>query len=333
MPTEPPEPTEPTEPTERKAPQVALRQKGFALIAVIWIGILLALIAAAFSSAVRSRLRETAGRAELIRAEAAADAGVRIALMELLNRGRDSKAVLRFPNDGTPVSCSIVTDITLIIRVEDEEGKVNLNTANEDLLVALFAGLGATHEKARGYAERVMDFRDGDHDKRLDGAEREDYAKSPDGLLGPKDADFAAIDELDQVLGLPPDLREKAKPFLTVFSGKDGIDASVASRGLRDILVAGSNGIVAASNDAGASGSAFSISSDLPRTFLSQSSRRAYGITAEAILPSGARYVSEAVAGLPNGDVGIPVFQHWRRGMSRTPAGQQLPVPKNAGPC
>jgi type II secretory pathway component PulK len=314
-------------------PKDALRQRGFALIAVLWIGILLALIAAAFSSAVRSRIRETAGRADTIRAEAVADAGVRMALMDLLNRGKNSQASPRFSSDGTPVVCSVGEEATLIIQVEDEEGKVNLNTSNEELLVALFAGLGATHDKARGYAERVMDFRDSDQDKRLDGAEREDYAKSPEGVLGPKNTDFSSVDELDQVFGLPADLREKAKPFLTVFSTKDGIDASVAARALRDILVTGSNGIVAASNSAGSGDSAFSISSELPRTFLARSSQRAYGITAEAFLPSGVRYVSEAVAGLPQGDVGIPVFQHWRRGMSRSPAGQQQLVLKNVRPC
>jgi general secretion pathway protein K len=309
------------------------RQSGFALIAVLWIGILLALIAAAFSSSVRSRIRETAGRADMIRAEAAADAGVRLALIDLLNRGKNSNAPQRFSAGGTPVTCSLGADATLVIQVEDEEGKVNLNTSNEDLLVALFAGLGATHDKARGYAERVMDFRDGDHDERANGAEREDYPKSMTGGLGPKDADFTSVGELDQVLGLPADLRDRAKPYLTVFSGKDGIDASVAPHGLRDVLVAGSNGIVAASNGAGSGDSEFSISSALPRTFLSASTHRVYGITAEAILPSGARYVSEAVAGLPDGEVGIPVFQHWRRGTSGIPTGKQNQSATKAGPC
>jgi general secretion pathway protein K len=313
--------------------QNEVRQSGFALIAVLWIGILLALIAAAFSSSVRSRIRETAGRADLVRAEAAADAGIRIALLDLLNRDRNSQAPQRFPAGGTPVTCSVGAEARLVIQVEDEEGKVNLNTSNEDLLVALFAGLGATHDKARGYAERVMDFRDGDHDKRADGAEHQDYPKSSSGGLNPKDADFTSVDELDQVLGMPPDLADRAKPYLTVFSGKAGIDAAAAPHGLIDILVTGSNGIVAVSNEAGSGDGAISISSNLPRTFLSASSHRIYGIVAEAILPSGSRYVSEAVAGLPDGEVGIPVFQHWRRGTSRIAAGKQNETAGKVGPC
>ena len=311
----------------------ASRQEGFALIVVIWIGILLSLMAAAFSSSVRSRIRATASHAETIRAEALADAGVRIALVELLNRSKEASTPPRFLTDGTPVMCAIGAEAVLVIRVEDEEGKVNLNTSNEELLTALFSGLGANHDKARGYADLIMDFRDSDDDKRPGGAERNDYTKMPGGGLGPKNANFASVNELDQVPGLPSDLRERAKPFLSVFSTKDGIDAGVASRSIRDLLVKGSNGIVDASNTSGSGDGALSIVSELPRSFQAASSHRAYAMIAEAVLTSGARYVSEAVVALPNSEVGIPVFQHWRRGTSRALTASPLTTPQHLAPC
>ena len=98
------------------------RQKGFALIVVIWVAVLLSLIAAAFSSSVRSRLRSVSSHADMIRSEALADAGIRIALMDMLNRGSNGALSRRFPEDGTPVICAIGGDASVVIQVEDEEG-------------------------------------------------------------------------------------------------------------------------------------------------------------------------------------------------------------------
>lgn len=306
------------------------RQKGFALIVVIWVAILLSLIAAAFSSSVRSRLRSVSSHADMVRSEALADAGIRIALMDMLNRGSNGSFGRRFPEDGTPVACAIGGDASVVIQVEDEEGKVNLNTPNEEVLTALLTGLGAGQGKARGYAQRIMDFRDSDQERRADGAERSDYPKPSTSSPGPKDADFASVDELDQVFGLPADVRERAKPYLTAFSSTTGIDTGTAQRGLKDVLVRGNNGIVApADGDA----SVVSISSDLPASFLSRSTHRSYTVRAEAVLASGARYVSEALAGLPDGAAGSPVFQRWRRGTSHVAPGQAIPAPKSLPPC
>lgn len=282
---------------------------GFALIVVIWIGVFLALIAAAFSASVRSRIREAASHAEVARAEAFADAGVRIALLELANSGNEARGGKRFPPDGSTVFCAIPPDATLSIKIVDQDGKININTDNEDLLLALFEGLGASRSAARTYVDRIMDFRDADSERRSDGAEREDYAKVIGGHLPPKDADFLTVDELDQVLGIPPDVRDRAKPFLTAAATQSGVDPSVASSQLRAVLVRGTNGIDVAASD----GSSF-IASDLPQNLTAASSRSSYGIRAEAILPSS-RYVSEVVAHLGVSSSRVEV-RSWHRGIT-----------------
>ena len=309
------------------------RQKGFALIIVVWIGILLALIAAAFSSSVRSRLRSAAGTAETLQSEALADAGVRIVLLELLNQKSAPTNGSRFSPGGTALFCTPGHDATLILQLEDEEGKVNLNSENEDLLTALFSGLGAKHDSAREYAEKILDFRDNNSDKRPDGAELDDYKKGSPTTLGPKNANFDSVDELDQVLGIPQDIREKAKPFLSVLSSKEGIDPAVASPALKDVLVRGAGGIVATPLGGASSVSGIQISSDLPAAFVASSTHRAYQIRAEAVLPSGARYVSEAVIGLPSSGATSPILQHWRRGSSNLPAAIVVPSAKSLPPC
>lgn len=304
-------------------------QKGFALIVVIWVGVLLALMAAAFSSAVRSRLRSTAGEAETVQSEALADAGVKIALLDLLQPA--APKTRRFTADGTPVACGIGTQGAVLIQVEDEAGKVNLNTANEEILIALFTGLGAGRLEARKFTDRILDFRDIDTDKRSDGAEREDYKKAGNPV-GPKNSDFSSVDELDQVLNIPPELRDRAKPFLTTLSSQNGIDPHVAPKGLKPLLARGTSDILS-NIQTDSDGSSIFNSGELPPQFVSASSHNGYTIRAEAFLPAGARYVSEAIVELPNGATGAPVFRQWRRGTSRLPVGQAPPVLQQLPPC
>lgn len=304
--------------------------KGFALVVVIWIGVLLALIAAAFTSSVRSRIRATASQSATVRGEAFADAGVRLAMLDLLNVPTASTKPQRFVPGGTPVLCAIGADASLAIAIEDEDGKINLNTQNGDLLMALFAGLGASQSDARRYADRVMDFRDSDDDKRADGAERAEYPAGREA--GPKNANFASADELDQVLGIPAGIRDLAKRYLTTASVQDGFDPTTAPEALKALIVRGAGGIVVSQSDRPLS-DGITISSDLPLGFAATSRRQAYAIHSEALLASGGRFVSEAIVTLPDGPDGVPLLHRWRRGASILPEGKAIPPPQQLPPC
>lgn len=307
------------------------RDKGFALIVVLWLGVLLALMAAGFASAVTSRLRATSADADLVRAEAFADAGARIALLDLMNAGSRNGSPPRFARDGTPLVCALEGEAVLVIQAEDEEGKVNLNLADERLLTALFAGLGSTDDEARHYADAIIDFRDADDDKRLNGAERDDYHGKG---AGPKNAAFQSIDELDQVLGLPAGIRQSAKAYLTTLSNETGIDESVASETLKSLLVKGSGGIAVGSSaeNQDTSDGEF-ISSGLPRAYLSTSSRHAFRVRAEAILHNGVRYASDVMLRLPESAVGHASFLRWRRGATTRAPGEAIASPQALKPC
>ena len=291
-------------------PTTPARQGGFALIVVIWLGVLLSIMAAAFTSAVKSRIRTTSAAVEAARAEALATAGVRIAILDLLSARDGTARPPRFGPGAPPVVCQAGTGEILTISVDDEEGKVNLNTPNERLLTALLVGLGAGASDARGMAAKILDYRDIDNDKRPDGAERDDYAKAQGVHALPKNSDFTSVDELDQVLGLPGDVVARMKPFVTVLSNQSGIDPAVASRELKSILRKGASGATDAS--AGLDDGIFSAEA-LPPEFVSPTSRRGFSIRAEAQLASGARFVSEALIGLQSGNGATPNFRQWRR--------------------
>ena len=106
--------------------------------------------------------------------------------------------------------------------VADENGKIDINTAPEQLLLGLLAALGIPDDQAQALSDAVQDWRDPDDLRRLHGAEREEYRKA--GRPGPANELFANIAELTQVLGMTPELYSRLAPFVTVYSGRQQID-------------------------------------------------------------------------------------------------------------
>jgi general secretion pathway protein K len=276
------------------------RERGFVLLIVIWVTGLLAVIAAGFATVMRTHIKVTANTVESARAAALADAGVNIAIMELVSTGPNGRR--RFAVDGTPTVCRALDDGVLSIAVEDEAGKVDLNAANERMLTLLLQGLGANPREAAALADRILDFRDADDERRPLGAERSDYAAA--GLAhGPKNAAFDTVEELDQVLNLPPGWLARLRPLVTVYSGQAGVDPSVASVELRRAL----GGSTEASEP-------FRRSLPIPSEFAVASQRRAFTVRSEARTVQGASFVREAVVELRTTLTSAHVLRRWRRG-------------------
>ena len=316
---------------ERSKPYTARESDdGFALIVVIWVAVLLSIMAAAFTASVKGRIRTTTAKVQAAKVEAAADAGIQIALLELLARSRDPAVGQRFTQSGTTAVCATDDETIVAISVEDEEGKVNLNTPDEALLLALVSGLGAAPLDARTYVDRILDFRDFDHDKRTDGAEREDYGKAG-RVAGPKDSDFVSVDELDQVLGLPRALVDRMKPFVTTLSSQSGVDPGEASKALKAVLRKGAT--AGFQDDISFDDPAFAAE-PLAAQFSSVSTRRNYLIRAVARSEFGATWIGEALVALPLGSNGVPSLQQWRRGEGLSGAAIKSDAfPAAAPPC
>ncbi len=247
------------------------RERGFILVMVLWAIIVLSLMAAGFAAMTRAKIRTTAGHAELAAAEALADAGVNLALLSLMGSKAALPASPRFAADGETRLCVFDGGARLAIRIEDEAGKVDLNAAGEPALVALFVALGTGPETARSYAQRILDYRDGDREPRADGAEEAAYLAV--GRLKPKNAPFDTVEELEQVLGLPAEIARGARSYLTVTSRLNGIDPEKAADLLKSAAGPG-----------------------LPRV---RSEARAFAIHALARMPSGVQYATMAVAEFP----------------------------------
>ena len=222
------------------------------------------------------------------------------------------------------------------ISVEDEGGKIDLNTASEELLRGLFLSTGLDDRAVGELFDAIAEFVDEDQLHRLNGAEDPDYYRA--GLAwGAKDAPFEAVEELQQVMGMTRDLYARVAPLLTVHSGRTGIDPRTASRAALlalpgvsiievDTLLAARASTASTARAAGAAGDDGDDGEVAPlpeltgvADHLTRSRQRVYTIRAEARTDTGAVFVREAAVE-PLGSLQRPfIVYKWRRGRRLPP--------------
>jgi general secretion pathway protein K len=214
-------------------------EEGIALIAVLWTLTLLSIIAAALSFETHSSTRIARNMAENAVARAAADAGIQRAVLELETSTGAPTDKGRFRTDGTVYGWPFA-NCTVHISVKDEAFKVDLNKAPEALLAALFASVGVDPGRAQSLADAIADFRDADNLTHPQGAEVAEYRDA--GLAwGPKNAPFQTTDELQQVLGMTPEIYRRVAPDLSVYSVTATIPTAVDERFAQILRRAGFN--------------------------------------------------------------------------------------------
>jgi general secretion pathway protein K len=187
------------------------RDQGFALISVLCVTGLLAVLIASFASSARTGALLARNAEESAKAEALADAGVHWAVLQLLNP--DSEPT--WPA-GDAAHLLPLGDGDARVRIEDEEGKIDLNRAPVQLLAGLLVALGLSEENGRALAERIGAFRD---------------TKG-----GATQRPFATESEFVNVLGMTQRLYERVRPYVTVRTGATGIDPTRAARPVLEAL-------------------------------------------------------------------------------------------------
>ncbi|HFC30216.1 MAG TPA: hypothetical protein ENJ44_04135 [Oceanospirillales bacterium] len=198
------------------------KQKGVALILVLWVTVLLTVIASSFALSARVEGIQAKMVFDTTRARYLAEAGLHRAVYELRNPDPEARWVA----DGRIYKMEFA-DAEIEIQITDETGKIDINLASDELLVGLFASLGMSDEDAMMLTERVIDWRDNDNIKGLDGAEDEDY-EAAGYKYGAKDALFDTVPEIQQVMGVTYEMYKKLEPAITVFSGSRNINIAYA---------------------------------------------------------------------------------------------------------
>lgn len=189
-------------------------RRGVAFVLVLWVVAMLTILLGSFSMVARTEQLQSHHLFDSTRARYAAEAGIDLAVFEM----RQSDPTARWVADGRPYRF-MFNDAQLEVSLIDDSGKIDINSANTDILTGLFMSHGATPDQAAALADAVQDFRDPDDLKRPNGAEIDDYKAA--GLpYGPINGPFDTIGEIQQVLGMTYDLYQRIEPALTIYSGR-----------------------------------------------------------------------------------------------------------------
>jgi general secretion pathway protein K len=187
----------------------AQTQRGFALLIVLWAIVLAALIGTQVTALGRRETHIASNLRSAALVEAAADGAVYEAVFHLLSGEPDWIA-------GAPHHLT-VGSAGVDVAVQDESGKVDLNSAQAPMLTALFSALNVEASQAQGLAAAITVWR-GDQTTGPAGDPSQPYRAA--GLdYGPPGEPFKSLDELALILGMTPDLFQATKPHVTLWGG------------------------------------------------------------------------------------------------------------------
>lgn len=211
------------------------RNKGFALLIVLWSLVLISLLTTQIVASGRTAMRLAGNLREAAQAKAAADGGINEAIYHLTLEGKDS-----WQADGT---VHVLQDggIPVAVQADSLAGQINPNLASTGLLAGLFQALGAGPGQAHQIAGAIIQWRSLALNKQEQKARLATYRRL--GLpYGPPGHDFADLSELADVAYMPPALLASAMPYLNLFQTGDPDPAKAAPLVRRALALAGQAG-------------------------------------------------------------------------------------------
>jgi general secretion pathway protein K len=189
---------------------------------VIWgIGLLSSIaVSLLWSGSVSYQLvRNTTETAQL---ETTLDAAINRAVLGLVDPRYDQ----RWRVDGVAQGFSF-DGAKVTVAIQDELGRIDLNHADEGLLIGLFQSVGLDASAASRLVDKILDWRESSGLKHLNGATPQDY-RAAGFAYRPRNGPFQSVDELKLVMDMTPELFRRVEPALTVYSGRQFIDPQFA---------------------------------------------------------------------------------------------------------
>ncbi len=294
--------------------------RGVALVIVLWLLALMAGLAAAIAATARTETHLARNLVAEARARQLAQAGVYHAVLRLM---RDRRQYLTLPPDGATTASISLGDNQVRYAIRDECGKIDLNTGRGGLVLGLLLANGVEDRRATAIAQAILDWRDPDHRTRPRGAEDQEY-QDAGRPYGARDGLFETIEELQQVLGIGPDLYRRLAPDITVDCLNAGVEPLAASPAVLAAIPNLDPIEVAAFRRARRAAAADPDSGEVPSLagdgrYVEATAGQVYAVAAEAETPAGARVRWEAVVWL-TGEARRPyVIRRWQRAPTLSP--------------
>ncbi len=196
----------------------ALRQQnGVVLVFVLWVVVLLSAIAGNFIVKSDVETKITSNAVDRLKVYALAEKGVFAAVLKLVeissnNHIKYSVEKEFIKSDGDSYSYSI----------SYESGKIDINYAGRALIKEMFVQQDLGEKDIELIVDSILDWRDPDKLRRLNGAEDLDY-KSAGYNYQSKDQHFDTIEELKLLMGMNNDIYSSIESLITV----DGYSARI----------------------------------------------------------------------------------------------------------
>jgi len=193
--------------------------RGFIIVAVLWILAALATLASIMSIYVINAASAFAVHDERLQSEALTRGALELSAYQI---ARDRQA--------PPASGSFafrMSNASVATSFVSEAARIDINAAPKPLLSGLFMGLGVAPAAADAYADRIIGWRTPPAQDGSSGDEGALYRAA--GLTyGPRGAPYQHLGELALVMGIPDFVLERALPYLTVYSGQSQVNILAA---------------------------------------------------------------------------------------------------------
>jgi general secretion pathway protein K len=279
------------------------RERGAALLVVLWMLALLSVLILSLTSATRTELNVAHNQAATAQARAIADAGVTLAILAML----DPSPATQWPGTGAMHNLRFGSG-TIRVAVQDEYGKIDLNVAPPELFAGLFRTLALSETESDRLVAAIMSLRAEALAQSATGAD-ESTATGVLALQKP----FLAVEELRLLPGITPTLYERLEPFLTVYSAQYGVNPLTAPPQVLQSLPGATPDLIAAFLAARSAGglAAGSLPLLVGVSDIAFGGLRLFTVTSEGSAQSGARFVREAVVDASNPD--SVRFLSWRQ--------------------
>lgn len=268
--------------------RAADRERGIAIVAALWGAAIIALIVLSVLQIVRADTRVGHSREDVTELNGIADAAVNITILSLLGAPATHP-----PINATPFAVPFA-DHTVVVSVQDEAGKIDLNMANNTTLRLLLLAAGLDTGSATELADRIEEWR---------GTNSRSASTSMPGAYAPRRAPFQSVEELQLVAGMTPELYRRIAPLVTVYSQTPWVDPAYSSVQVLNVFRAVDTGAAAALLRIEEERAGLRQPEPSPGVVLGH----AFTITAEVTGPASARVTRTAVIGL-RGQAQMPLL-------------------------
>jgi len=223
-------------------------ERGIALMMVLWVLVLLSILSMNFLASTRWGSASVRNFKEETQSYYLALSGYQEALnylamdKDLAVDFLDGEGNFWIDSEAQPVTGTRTTEEGEVeIRITDENGKININTANQDRLMRLFSYAGVKQEDLTDIVDSILDWKDPDKEHHLSGAEDDYYEALPEPYKT-KNGVFTVPGELALIKGMKPEYLSATEegsrsvlPLITTF-GTNSININTVSKEVMETL-------------------------------------------------------------------------------------------------